>query len=184
MGKAAFGKVLELYETGVVAPSPSPASASRARFYDSQALFGLIDNLGYFVHCPFEYGIVPLPAGNTLTGYRSPPWAYRAFCMQEANGDWEKSCFILGKAAEAFGDVNAGIESLYKYVQDAESKEMIREYILPGLYLSIAEISSDKTVSLFNSYYVAMYDGDRTLAAQYAKQHVAAVAEAFKLFDK
>lgn len=155
-------------------------------FYDGRALFHTFENLETVKeHCGFAYGIVPYPTWSSIDGYRSVVSYCSALCMQEANAEWKKACFVMEKIAGALGSPGAGFACLEKYVCDAESVEMIREYILPGLYVvptSYAEGAMDVYTLLQNDILAGM--GVLDAAGKHKEAFDAAVEEAFRGVNK
>jgi len=140
--------------------------------------------------CNFEFGIVPLPIGGSASGYMTDTEP-SGTCIQAVNADWEKVCFLLAEFSKLYNDSEAGLEVLRNLLCDAESYEMIREYVLPnqvcaGL-LQASEENMRSIASAFISSAKTEYNEIQNIisaAMEYSEQFSAAVDEVFKGFNK
>ena len=115
-------------------------------------------------------------------------------CLQEANGDWEKSCFVFGKLGEALNDTEAAVERLSALLPDVESEEMVRDYILPNMRVNLVSIGNDLgemwtdfqaeiyQASCLNG--VEVYESVSAAVEKNATEFAAAMGKAFELFNK
>jgi hypothetical protein len=169
------------------------AVSANVKFRSQEAIFGMFDTVyDTKSYAAFEYGVVPLPRGGAVKEYTSLLPGCIGYCLQTANGDWEKSCFIFGKLGEALNDTEAAVERFSALLPDAESLEMMREYILPNMRAEHMYLTQEMTDMWYASYMEVSesYKNGAGLgesiagAAEYAEAFDAAVAEAFRGVNK
>ena len=93
--------------------------------------------------------------------------------------------FVFGRLGEALNDPAAAAEKFRPYMRDEDSFEMMKEYILPGTKMVVAEAH----FSLWDLYNDLTWDVYGSLSVEeavekYAPQFEAAVAEAFRRFNR
>jgi len=163
-------------------------------FSEQKTLFGSFDNLYTLIQrAPFDYGVVPMPRGGAVIEYSSTLPGCSGYCLQTANGDWEKSCFIFGKLGEALNDTEAAVKRLSSLLPDAESLEMMREYILPNTKAEHVYINQEMIETWFEFYSevknayqsgVGLQESIAAATSEYGDVFSAAVESAFEAFNK
>jgi len=175
-------------DPGIVYEMPKYSSSSKTSFYSENALFCPFDSLYLlgFGDFDFEYGIVPLPKGSASSGYTSPILSTLVgYATQTANSDWQTSCYIFGLLASRLNDSRTAIEAMTEYLPDAESLEMLRDYVMPNIKIDYI-LLSDGAASVFWKVQTAVEEGVSAVEAveQYSVEFDAAVESAFEAFNK
>jgi len=149
--------------------------ASRQYFYDQRTLFGAFDNLNDpYACCDFPYGVVPMPRGGTVGEYVSLLTNFQGYICQTANEDWEKACAIMGLIGDALNRPEESALYLESMTHDAESIEMLENYIQPNIKLDVSGFCSEAWDIFWNDIRGGMRAG------MTAAQAVAENKEAFE----
>ena len=130
-----------------------------------------------------EYGVLPMPRDKEFW-YISPIVNFGGYCLQKDNADWEKACFVFGELGRALNDPEAAVERFRKFMPDADSMEMLTDYILPNAKMELLLAAPDLNRAIVEFLNDLLSMDAAAAAEKHAAAFAEAVEEAFGRFNK
>ena len=133
----------------------------------------------------YDYGFIPMPKVSEEAEYVSVYNTY-GYCIESANPDPQRSAYILSEIGKILNDTSETAVNIRGYLRDAESLEMITEYVRPNSVLPImVEVRNFvKTVNGGLQCYYADLDTAKSLDEIISTYHPQLQAALDELFEQ